>query len=154
MCVYIYTYANFKVLAVPTISSIGRHWNDGLYMGNHPQMDRPKGGEAQGRAETQGANGTEPVGIGFVMLPITSTLVVWNHGILWLSIHWEEWSQLTNSYFSEGLKPPTRTPLVNQKFDPENHQLLEWTLFFQPRWMPGIYVSLPEGNMCSPGENV
>ena len=51
-------------------------------MGHHPQMDwfqrrspdasaRPKGGEAQGRAETQGANGTEAVGIGFVVLPIT-----------------------------------------------------------------------------------
>ena len=35
-------------------------------------------------------------------------LVVWNHGILWLSIYWGESSQLTNSYLSEGLKPPTR----------------------------------------------
>ena len=35
-------------------------------------------------------------------------LVVWNHGILWLSIQLGmSLSQLTNSYFSEGLKPPT-----------------------------------------------
>ena len=32
-------------------------------------------------------------------------LVVWN--ILYFSIYWEESSQLTNSYFSEGFKPPT-----------------------------------------------
>ena len=34
--------------------------------------------------------------------------VLWNHGILWLSIQLGiSSSQLTNSYFSEGLKPPT-----------------------------------------------
>ena len=32
-------------------------------------------------------------------------LVVWN--IFYFSIYWEQSSQLTNSYFSEGLKPPT-----------------------------------------------
>ena len=35
-------------------------------------------------------------------------LVVWNHGILWLSIQLGlSSSQLTNSYFVEGFKPPT-----------------------------------------------
>ena len=31
-------------------------------------------------------------------------LVIWNQGILWLSIYWEEYSQLTNSYFSGGVE--------------------------------------------------
>ena len=35
-------------------------------------------------------------------------LVVWNMAGLWLSMYGEESSQLTKSYFSEGLKPPTR----------------------------------------------
>ena len=36
-------------------------------------------------------------------------LVVWNHGILWLSIRLGmSSSQLTSSYFSRWLKPPTR----------------------------------------------
>ena len=34
-------------------------------------------------------------------------LVVWNHGILWLSIYWECHNPNWLSYFSEGLKPPT-----------------------------------------------
>ena len=35
-------------------------------------------------------------------------VVVWNHGILWLSIYWECHHPNWLSYFSEGLKPPTR----------------------------------------------
>ena len=41
------------------------------------------------------------------LMIIVCWLVVWNMNF-WLSIYWEQYSQLTNSYVSEGLNPPTR----------------------------------------------
>ena len=43
--------------------------------------------------------------VGIVMSNQWIWLVVWN--IFYFSIYWEQSSQLTNSYFSEGLKLPT-----------------------------------------------
>ena len=58
--------------------------------------------------ETGGSGGIESVLMWYDSQPNWKIiwLVVWNHGILWLSICWEfhgiSSSQLTNSYFSEG----------------------------------------------------
>ena len=45
----------------------------------------------------------------------------WLEHVLWLSTYWEESSQLTNSYFSEGLKPPSS--LIFAVFQVQYHNL-------------------------------
>jgi hypothetical protein len=53
----------------------------------------------------------------------------------YFSIYWEQSSQLTNSYFSEGLKPPTRTG-----GGPQRHHIWDkqdW--FYDPNMQTGIH---------------
>ena len=56
-------------------------------------------------------------------------LVVWN--ILYFSIYWEESSQLTNSYFSEGFKPPT-----SYIYSSNSWALLSWIWYSRKKTWP------------------
>ena len=73
-------------------------------------------------------------------------LVVWN--ILWLSIDWEWWSQLTNSYFSEGQVNHQPVVLEIDIIPWENHVVTRdyyfiWWFSLQimvPQWISSINV--------------
>ena len=61
-----------------------------------------------GGANQRGTRRSEAADVGWDEVKDDDWLVVWNIWNTFPEILGISWSQLTNSYFSEGLKPPTR----------------------------------------------
>ena len=58
----------------------------------------------------------------YVKLP-EGMMAAWWFGACFCCIHWEQYTELTNSYFFEGLKPPTRWEYVKE--DDDNQYIVD-----------------------------